>query len=134
MTVMTDLIKTDCLGRITVNPESREAILDAFEASSMSGLAFAKEHGINYQTFASWAQKRRRARGDYEKLKKSEPTPAPKLPQLTLAEVIIGEDSSRSATPLKLALNDKVSVTLEDKSQLPLLKELIASLSSETSC
>lgn len=31
----------------------------------MKGLPFARMAGINYQTFASWIQKRRRARGDY---------------------------------------------------------------------
>ena len=131
---MTDLIKTDGLGRITVARESREAILDAFEASSMSGLAFAKEHGINYQTFASWMQKRRRARGDYEKRKKTPPKEKTKLPQLTLTEVSIEQTEPSPVRPLKLSLAGEVSVTLEDESQLPLLKELIKTLSPESPC
>jgi hypothetical protein len=61
-----DILKTDVLGRITVGRDQREAILDAFEASGMSGQAFAQHHGIKVQTFASWIQKRRRARGDYQ--------------------------------------------------------------------
>ena len=60
-TVMThstkhELIKTDTQGRKFVKAEHREAILDAFEATSMSGLAFAKEHGINYSTFQHWVR------------------------------------------------------------------------------
>ena len=61
-----DILKTDVLGRITVGRAQREAILDAFEASAMTGSAFAQRHGIKIQTFASWIQKRRRARGDYQ--------------------------------------------------------------------
>ena len=61
-----DILKTDVLGRITVGSAQREAILDAFEASGMTGQAFALHHGIKIQTFASWMQKRRRRRGDYQ--------------------------------------------------------------------
>ncbi len=61
-----EILKVDVLGRVTVPKEKREELLDAFEASGMSGAQFAQHHGINVQTFASWIQKRRRARGDYE--------------------------------------------------------------------
>lgn len=54
------ILKTDKLGRVRVPFERREAILDEFECSGMSGAAFAARCGINYQTFASWRQKRRR--------------------------------------------------------------------------
>ena len=56
-----EVVRTDILGRITLSREQREKMLDAFEASSMSGQAFAKQHGVKQQTFASWIQKRRRA-------------------------------------------------------------------------
>ena len=65
-TLTTDLLKTDVLGRVTLGREQREAVLDAFEASGMTGQAFALQHGIKIQTFASWIQKRRHARGDYQ--------------------------------------------------------------------
>ena len=47
-TITTDLtiLKTDTLGRIQTSSEQREALLDAFEHSGMSGVAFAKLHGI----------------------------------------------------------------------------------------
>ena len=59
------VLKTDVLGRVHTPASQREAILDAFEQSGLSGTKFAKQHGINYQTFASWRQKRKRARGEY---------------------------------------------------------------------
>ncbi len=49
-----DILKTDVLGRITVGRAQRDAILDVFEASGMTGSAFALHHGIKIQTFASW--------------------------------------------------------------------------------
>ena len=59
------VLKTDVLGRVRVKTERREAILDEFEKSGVAGAPFAKMIGVNYQTFASWAQKRRKARGQY---------------------------------------------------------------------
>jgi len=59
------LIKTDRLGRIQVTPQHREALLDKFEQSGVSGQQFAKQHGIKYTTFANWCQKRRRNNGSY---------------------------------------------------------------------
>ena len=40
----------------------REAILDEYERSGMSGPEFAGYLGIKYQTFATWAQKRKKGK------------------------------------------------------------------------
>ena len=61
----TTILKRDVLGRVTVTREQREAMLDEFERSGLKGQPFARMAGVNYQTFASWIQRRRRARGDY---------------------------------------------------------------------
>jgi hypothetical protein len=66
-------LKRDVLGRVTLPASQREALLDEFERSGMKGLPFAQLVGIHYQTFASWIQKRRRARGDYAALAKPIP-------------------------------------------------------------
>jgi transposase-like protein len=66
MTFMTEgvgaseILRSDKLGRVQVAQERREAILDEFERSGMSGIAFARHHGINYQTFAAWRQRRKK--------------------------------------------------------------------------
>ncbi|MGB0993821.1 MAG: IS66 family insertion sequence element accessory protein TnpA, partial [Akkermansiaceae bacterium] len=62
----TGLVKTDCIGRVRVSKEHREQLLDSFEKSPLSGTKFAALHGVNYQTFATWVQKRKRERGEYE--------------------------------------------------------------------
>ena len=57
------VLKTDVLGRVKTPRARQEALLDEFERSSVSGLKFAALVGVNYQTFATWVQRRRRARG-----------------------------------------------------------------------
>ncbi len=63
-----EILKADVLGRVSVRKEGRERILDEFEKSGMMGVPFAQMIGVNYQTFASWIQKRRKARGHYQRL------------------------------------------------------------------
>lgn len=54
------VLKQDGLGRVQTTAERREQLLDEFERSGLSGKKFAALAGIKYQTFATWAQKRRR--------------------------------------------------------------------------
>ena len=56
----TTLLKQDVLVRVTLTRDKREALLDEFERSGMKGRPFARMAGVNYQTFASWIQKRPR--------------------------------------------------------------------------
>ena len=80
------LLQKDTRGRIRMPAERRQAILDEFERCGMSGAAFAKHHGIKYQTFASWRQKLRRDRV------RSAADPKP----LALTEVVVNQ-SARTA-------------------------------------
>lgn len=54
------ILKVDTLKRVRVPKARREAILDEFERSGLSGAAFAKLHGLKYGTFATWSLKRRK--------------------------------------------------------------------------
>lgn len=56
------VLKTDAVGRVKMPAEQRERLLDEFEHSGLSGTKFAALAGIKYQTFASWAQRRRKQR------------------------------------------------------------------------
>ena len=60
------LLKTDVLGRVKTPKGKREALLDEFEKSGMSGQAFAQWAGIKYTTFANWVQMRRKRCGPKE--------------------------------------------------------------------
>lgn len=63
------ILKTDVLGRVKTPAARREQLLDEFEHSGLNGRKFAELVGIKYQTFATWAQKRRRQRDAYGTVK-----------------------------------------------------------------
>ncbi len=54
------ILKSDQRGRIRFTHEQRTAMLDTYDASGLSGPKFAQLHGVNYQTFAGWFQRRKR--------------------------------------------------------------------------
>jgi len=56
------VLKQDARGRVWTPPEQREAVLDEFEKSGLPAVQFATHLGVKYPTFASWVQKRRKAR------------------------------------------------------------------------
>jgi hypothetical protein len=58
-----EVLKTDTRGRVRMPAQRREALLDEFEKSGMSGAKFARLAGIHYATFANWTQKRKKQRG-----------------------------------------------------------------------
>lgn len=63
MNLNSTLLKTDGRGRVWTPLAQREALLDEFERSGLSGMRFAALHGVKYPSFANWVQRRRRERG-----------------------------------------------------------------------
>ncbi len=61
-----ELLKLDSRGRVQISPERREALLEEFDRSGMTGAGFARHYGIKYTTFAHWIRMRKRARGHVE--------------------------------------------------------------------
>jgi len=57
------VIKSDSKGRMHTPPPRREQLLDEYERSGLSARKFSELVGVKYQTFANWAQKRRKQRG-----------------------------------------------------------------------
>ena len=80
------ILKVDTLKRVRVPKARREAILDEFERSGLSGTAFAKLHGIKYGTFATWSLKRRKQSATVE--------PATTHP-IDFARLIIDQDQPK---------------------------------------
>ena len=62
MTGESVILKTDGLGRVRTPLAQRDALLDAFERSGLSGMKFAALHGVKYPSFANWVQQRKRHR------------------------------------------------------------------------
>lgn len=56
-----ELVRTGRDGRQRYSEDYKRQVLKAFDASGMSGKAFAAHCGVKYPTFASWLAKRRRA-------------------------------------------------------------------------
>lgn len=128
MTSMTEsegaVIRSDRRGRMLVSSEQREALLDEFERSGVSGMAFCKLHGLVYPTFASWRAKRRER-------------PVPGAP--AFAEVVIEDDLPTGRqpdrrAPLRVTLTSGAVVEVSGRDQLPLLVELLHALSARRPC
>jgi hypothetical protein len=117
------VLKQDVLGRVKTPAERREQLLDEFERSGLTGQKFAAVVGIKYQTFATWAQKRRRQRGAY---------PAVKTPrQLRWLEAVVEEGQSsgdKITLPLVLELPGGAKVQIADAKQAALAAVLLRAL------
>lgn len=71
------VLKTDGRGRVRTPPALREALLDEFEGSGLSGMRFAALHGVKYPSFANWVQGRRRRRATAGSLTRPRPLAPP---------------------------------------------------------
>jgi hypothetical protein len=115
------VLKTDMLGRVKTPKERREQLLDEFERSGLTGQKFAEVVGIKYQTFATWAQKRRRQRGAYPAVK----TPKP----LRWLEAVVEQNPGGQSQPLLvLALPGGARVEIGDLKQVALAAALLRAL------
>jgi len=57
--VVEQMQKRDRRGRRITSAERRAQLLEAYGRSGLTQAQFAREHGIVYQTFASWVQSHR---------------------------------------------------------------------------
>lgn len=123
------LIRADRRGRLLVRAEQRAAILKAFDESSLSAMAFCRQHELSYSTFAAWIQRRRK-----EQVAGKADT-APCLPP-AFAEVILdeGKPELKPAPPLRVVLRSGVSFEIASPEQLPLAVGLIQSLAGSRPC
>jgi hypothetical protein len=119
------VIKADVLGRVRTSRERREQLLDEFERSGLTGQKFAEVVGIKYQTFATWAQKRRRQQGAYPAMRR------PK--QLRWLEAVVEEKPSggdKNPLPLVLELPGGAKVQITDARQAALAAVLLRTLAT----
>jgi transposase-like protein len=121
-----ELLKMDTLGRARTSRERREAILDEFEQSGLSGAQFAKLAGIQYSTFAGWRHRRRQSKLGKRVAKTR--SAASRQPALRLIEALV--DPGRQATnqgPL-LHLPGGARLELTTLAQVPLVAALLQAL------
>lgn len=116
-------MKSDTIGRVRMPKEKRELILDRFEESGMTGLAFAKHVGVKYPTFASWIQKRRRDRGE-----RSASGPKEAETSISLFEAVVDQPPISTACGLELVSVGGTRIRLERSEQIPMAVTLLRQL------
>jgi len=103
------ILKTDGLGRVRTPLAQREALLDAFERSGLSGMKFAALHGVKYPSFANWVQQRKRRRLMTHAGREGHPGAPLDLPAggagapLQWWEAVVSERTSGSSGPESMA-------------------------------
>jgi hypothetical protein len=124
------VLKSDTRGRVRVPVERREALLDEFERSGLSGLKFAAFAGVKYPTFALWVQKRRKARQSQtddtaETPGTSAPGPEPARPLRLFEAVAELERVPNCAAGLILELPGGTKARIDSPGQVRLAAELL---------
>jgi hypothetical protein len=125
------VLKTDVSGRVLTPVARRERLLDEFERSGLSGAKFAALVGIKYQTFATWAQRRREQRGVGVAAK----TPVKPADQMRWLEAVVEQaESSGGHGPLGLMLQLPGGARLElaNLKQVALAAALLRALEKPT--
>jgi transposase-like protein len=119
-----NILQADARGRVRVSAERREALLDEFERSGLSGAKFARLAGVKYPTFANWAQQRREARKEKGEMDPSARHPVPFVE--ALIDPSAGEKTSGHG--LSIELPGGVRMQVESPTQLRLAAELLRML------
>ena len=118
----------DSRGRVQTPPQRREALLDEFERSGLSGRRFAEMVGIVPVTFSAWVCQRRRNRAEAKKL-------SGRIEPIALLEAVLEERSSplvSVAERLVIELGGGAKVQVSTREQLALIAELVGLLSERT--
>lgn len=122
------ILKTDSRGRVQTPPQRREALLDEFERSGLSGRKFAELVGVVPVTFSAWVCQRRRKQAQAKSLKgHTEP--------IALLEAVLEERSSplvSVAQRVVIELGGGAKVEVGTREQLVLVAELVGLLSERT--
>ena len=115
------ILKMDSRGRVRPTPRQREALLDEFERSGLSGRRFAEILGVVPVTFIAWVCQRRR---NWAGTKKLRGHPAP----VTLSEAGVERRCSAAASVTErvvLELDGGAKIDVRSRKQLRLVAELL---------
>ena len=117
------ILKVDTAGRVWTPREQREAVLDEFERSGMPASKFAAQIGVNYPTFASWVQKRRKRRDDGIARSRSKEPAA-----LQWVEATVDEAKAGAARTLMVHLPGGARLEVGDAAQAVLAAQVLRAL------
>ena len=119
------IIKADRRGRLRFAPDQLATLFAAYDTSGLSGPKFAQLHGLNYQTFAGWLQ--RRKRGPVPKPSRSAPG------AITFIEADTAAAGGGSAA-LEVHLAGGAKLLVGNRAQLALAAALIRELTIPRPC
>jgi len=117
-----EVLKTDTRGRVRIPVERREALLDEFEKSGMSGAKFARFAGIKYATFANWTLARRKAKA----------AESPGRGPLRLMEAVMEDGGGSGSGWLVIELPGGGRVRVDSPLQLRLAAELLTMMAQSS--
>ena len=125
-TLPDEVLKSDALGRVCTPRARREALVEEFEKSGVSAKKFAALVGVNYQTFASWVQERRKARRQH-----------PPASPVCLWEAVLEGGGGEPREPagaagLWIELPGGSRMSVDSPVQLQMAAELVALLAQRT--
>lgn len=109
------IVKSDQTGRTRYTSEYKREVIAAFESSSLSAPAFARQCGIKYPTLAAWIAGRKRD---------DQTSPRGNTPAFLVAEVA----SSIHGSALEVQLSCGAVVRASDTEQIRLLAALLRHL------
>ena len=109
------IVKSDHSGRTRYTAQYKQEVIAAFESSSLSAPAFARQCGIKYPTFAAWIAARKRS--ESEPVREARPT-------FLVAEVAAGT----GGPGLEVRLPGGAVVRAADDEQIRLLATLLRQL------
>jgi transposase-like protein len=121
------IVKADRRRRLRYTTEQKTALVEAYQSSGLSGTRFAELHGVNYQTLASWLQKRKRTAG-------SSPKSTSAFGLLSLVSAELHDGPATVARPLAIILPGGVRFEVSDPSQAPIAAAMIRELQSQSPC
>lgn len=112
------LVRTGRDGRLCFDASQRRALLDAFQSSGTSAMAFARQHGVKYQTFIAWLRKSR-----------GQAASGATGPERAFAEVLLDDaPPACGSAGLRLILPCGTVVEIASRAALPLAVELMSTL------
>jgi hypothetical protein len=123
-----EILKRDVLGRVKMPAARREALLDEFEQSGVSGAKFSALVGVKYTTFASWRQARERRKRQGQQPRVVAQTQSDQ--QIRWLEAVVQGHRSDSL-PKTEAKSGSLKVELADGSRLEISNSAGALLAAE---
>lgn len=131
----TAVLKTDARGRVRSTPAQRQAVLEEFERSGLSGPQFSRVAGIPYQTFAAWRRRRHKSSAQSSSVAMTTAGTSSGARQVRLVEAVMAAPSTSGAAThvaFRIELPGGSSVVVSHPAQVTVVAELIKAIAARS--